>query len=494
MEIMYKGQVNSPQTNLVNDITAIQTTIEVVDASVLPTAPNILVIGGDTTTSETVYYASATGNVLTVIRAYEGTAQIWASGVTIGRNFTAYDYNTLVDNVDEVNTTKINTAQIANNLTETVAGKVLDATQGKIINDNLTAHKADYTALVTEVDEVKRTVGMGLIDVDSWDIVQQIVRDGNASKYFNVGDQFIVPYKSVNYVADVIGINHDIPTDVTKTHSLTLQFHDCLLNAQFSNSQALYYATAGLAAGTYYFTYSGVNYQFTLTSPVPAGGQLAFPWVYNTEILTTKIVSYASKLATAPIESISIIIGGAGTQLIELNHMDRCRYGSNNYKDSGIRQWLNSNDEAFVWQSKTNYDRPSTYETKGFLKLLDPDLVAVLGSVNKQVARNTVNESGGQDTFSDKIFLLSRKEIYGANEGVVIGESVYPYYSQFAAAVTDAAVPWRIKYLTGSPRYWWLRSPYVSNSYTTRYVGTTGLVVGTSATSSYGIAPACVIV
>jgi len=345
-----------------------------------------------------------------------------------------------------------------------------------------------------DITEVKRTVGMGLIDVDSWDIVQQIVREGNASKYFNVGDQFIVPYKSVNYVADVIGINHDIPTDVTKTHSLTLQFHDCLLNAQFSNSQALYYATAGLAAGTYYFTYSGVNYQFTLTSPVPAGGQLAFPWVYNTEILTTKIVSYASKLATAPIESISIIIGGAGTQLIELNHMDRCRYGSNNYKDSGIRQWLNSNDEAFVWQSKTNYDRPSTYETKGFLKLLDPDLVAVLGSVNKQVARNTVNESGGQDTFSDKIFLLSRKEIYGANEGVVIGESVYPYYSQFAAAVTDAAVPWRIKYLTGSPRTWWLRSPYVSYSYITRLVLTTGNVSNYYASSSYGIAPACVIV
>ena len=169
MEIMYKGQVNSPQTNLVNDITAIQTTIEVVDASVLPTAPNILVIGGDTTTSETVYYASATGNVLTVIRAYEGTAQIWASGVTIGRNFTAYDYNTLVDNVDEVNTTKINTAQIANNLTETVAGKVLDATQGKILKADYTQLdllKRDKAILINQNDTEFVTTGLNLFNKD----------------------------------------------------------------------------------------------------------------------------------------------------------------------------------------------------------------------------------------------------------------------------------------------------------------------------------------
>jgi len=45
------------------------------------------------------------------------------------------------------------------------------------------------------------------------------------------------------------------------------------------------------------------------------------------------------------------------------------------------------------------------------LHQLDPDLVAVLGAVDKQVTRNTVTDGGGQDLFSDKVFLLSRVEV-----------------------------------------------------------------------------------
>ena len=60
---------------------------------------------------------------------------------------------------------------------------------------------------------------------------------------------------------------------------------------------------------------------------------------------------------------------------------------------------------------------PSTFSgTGGFLKQIDPELVAVLGQVDKQVARATY-DGGGQDTFSDKVFLLSRKEIF-SDEGV----------------------------------------------------------------------------
>jgi len=270
-----------------------------------------------------------------------------------------------------------------------------------------------------DITEVKRTVGIGLIAVDSWDIVQQIVRDGKGEEYFKIGDQFIVPYNSVNYVVDVIGINHDVPTDATKTYSLTLQFHDCLLNAQFS-------------------------------APQPDNPDAS-----------------------------------------------RKSYGSNNYVESAIKQWLNSDEEQFTWVSKTAYDVASTlspYNSKGFLKLLDPELVNVLGAVDKQVARNTATDGGGQDLFSDKIFLLSRKELYGTDEGVVIGESVYPYYSQFAEAVTDSVVSWRIKYLAGYPRAWWLRSPHVSYSYITRSVYTTGYFNFYYANATYGIAPAFVIV
>ena len=181
---------------------------------------------------------------------------------------------------------------------------------------------------------------------------------------------------------------------------MTLQFHDCLFNGQFSAPQALYLVKdTELVAGDYYFEYLSVNYQFTLSQNVPIGGQLTFPWAYSTDILTTKIFSWATRISTPAIESVSISVGGTGTKLIAVNDINSCRYGSNNYINSAIRQYLNSNDSVFVWQSKTDFDRPSSYATAGFLKLLDPELLAVLGKVDKQVARNTVTEGGGQDSF-----------------------------------------------------------------------------------------------
>ena len=51
---MYPAQANSPITTLTGALTAGQTSIAVADASVLPAAPNLLVIGGDTVYAETV--------------------------------------------------------------------------------------------------------------------------------------------------------------------------------------------------------------------------------------------------------------------------------------------------------------------------------------------------------------------------------------------------------------------------------------------------------
>ncbi|HZK00970.1 MAG TPA: DUF6273 domain-containing protein, partial [Tissierellaceae bacterium] len=126
--------------------------------------------------------------------------------------------------------------------------------------------------------------------------------------------------------------------------------------------------------------------------------------------------------------------------------------------------------------------------------LLDSDLVEVIGAVDKQVSRNTVTDGGGQDLFSDKVFLLSRVEVYGGGEGVIAGEVPYEYYSSMETAPTTAAVDWRIKYLGLSPRDWWLRSPTVSHSYDPRSVITTGHVSNHVATTSLGISPACVII
>ena len=127
-------------------------------------------------------------------------------------------------------------------------------------------------------------------------------------------------------------------------------------------------------------------------------------------------------------------------------------------------------------------------------KNLDPELVAVLGAVDKQVARNTVTDGGGQDLFSDKVFLLSRVEVFGGTEGTTTGEQAYPYYSTLAANPTTDALAGRIKYLDGSARYWWLRSPNTSTANIPRCVYPSGTVVASYASLAFGAAPACCIV
>jgi hypothetical protein len=330
--------------------------------------------------------------------------------------------------------------------------------------------------------------------LNSWQQVQHIVRAGLHHQVFQIGDQFVATFDGQPVVWDVIGIDHDKPTDPRFTHSLTIQSHDCLLNAQFSAPQALYYAEASLPAGQHRFTLSGVQYAFTTSQVVPAGGQVFISGWETDGYVPTAITTYDADRTTT-IEPGLVVTQSAGADTLSpVNHHQRCRYGSNNYVESAIRQWLNSEASTFEWVSKTNYDRPSTYSGGGFLHQLDPDLVAVLGAVDKQVARNTVTDGGGQDLFSDKVFLLSRVEVYGGGEGTTSGEAPYPYYESLASSPTTAALDGRIKYLGASARNWWLRSPNPGYASHPRSVYTDGRVYNSSALNSNGAAPACTII
>ena len=256
------------------------------------------------------------------------------------------------------------------------------------------------------------------LSVTSWQQVQHIVRAGLHHQVFQIGDQFVATFNGQPVLWDVIGIDHDKPTDPRFTHSLTIQSHDILLTAQFDAKEP------------------------------------------------------------------------------DNPDSNRQQYGNNRYIHSAIRQWLNSAETTFTWQSQHQYDVAPTeapYDGAGFLKLLDPDLVAVLGAVDKQVARSTT-DGGGQDLFSDKVFLLSRVEVYGPTDGETGGEAPYPYYESLAPSPTIDPIDGRIKYLGASARIWWLRSPNCANAINVRLVETCGSVLSDRAYYSRGVAPAVVIV
>lgn len=78
--------------------------LNVVDGSVLPEAPNLLTIGADGSTAETVLMTAKNGNVLTVTRAQNGTtARAWSAGDVIARYFTAADQTAMQENIKKLN-------------------------------------------------------------------------------------------------------------------------------------------------------------------------------------------------------------------------------------------------------------------------------------------------------------------------------------------------------------------------------------------------------
>lgn len=331
------------------------------------------------------------------------------------------------------------------------------------------------------------------------------------------GDAVIVHETATKLTWDIIGIDVETPTDTQFTHSMTLQLHDCYTELQFDAREALFAFDEGLAAGTYHFTLATQPWyaqdvrrpiEFTITNNIPAGGQIVVNNAYNASMVGATLSVYASPNAATALETVTMTEGDGGSLIGDVdsapngsaNSIQRALTGSNNWGESSIRQYLNSTGAAGQYgKPKTKFDRAPAYfaNTPGFLNNVDPEFVNVFGMVEKITALNTVTDGGGKETKSEKVFLLSRSEVYAGNE-VTDGEGApYPYYANYSDlnAPGTGADKNRIKYRNGVAKYWWLRSPHASTASYVRNVNPSGtLGSNTIATLSYGVAPACVII
>lgn len=348
--------------------------------------------------------------------------------------------------------------------------------------------------------------------VESFQDVKQIVAQGFGQQAFPVGSQLVANHATLGEVIfDVTAHNHHKAPGSADAPTMTLTMHACINGRMVDNTEALYYCATALAAGTYHFTLladyetdygGGKTLQFVLSQSVPAGGVLMFPWTYNTQSTATKVSSYASRESTTPIESVSVVEGSGGTSLgtadggsDNMNHTHRIRYGSNNWKESAVRQWLNSAAPANEWwHPQTIFDRPPSYANQpGFLAGFDNDFVNALGLVDLTTARNTVYEvdgsTGGSYTTRDRFFLPSMAEVGLGNNETVAEGSVMEFFN--GATDTD-----RIKYDIAAPttaRFWWLRSPYPWSGNGVRNVAPSGALSNYYAYHGYAVAAACVI-
>lgn len=369
--------------------------------------------------------------------------------------------------------------------------------------DEMNRHLADIVAAIASGSQM---------DLSTWEGVQRAVRLGLAPKLFPIGTQLVVTRTEGDteseYLFDVVAHDYYKSVHDETAHTMTLLCHTSVGSIQFDAPEAFYYAKTELPAGTYNFTIPADNsawlagtYNFTLTKAIPAGGQLCISAGAGTPMTSCYVVAYGSASSTVDQDYVSIVAGKIGTSLgtfgVELNHTSRVAYGSNNYKESVIRQFLNnpSSGGGLTWLPQTKFDRiPSWVEhTVGFTAGLGADFLSVVGEVVVPCSANNIYESpdstvtkGTKYTVTDKFYLASQMEIFGDSNGSVVdGSALFPYYKGADAADRVKGVPAQI---------WWTRTPRDSGHSSVVYVSAAGGLSTIGAATAYGVVPACTIV
>lgn len=355
---------------------------------------------------------------------------------------------------------------------------------------------------------------------DDWTYIANQVAHGNGARLYPVASQFIIPHTEYgNMVFDVL--HHITPASdamlkamlpTGKDYGMVLGMHHAIYSTQFDSEEALYYAEEAMPADTYVFRISSTwsqatagYYKFTTTQTIPAGGQVGpIISIADTAPANWKVSTYADGSATTAIESNLVItsatdendgtfLGNITSPTGNLNHIHRLGYGSNDWAESGMRQWLNADVASGWWTQQTNWDRYVSYYTRpGFLYGFGADFKGALLDATTRNRSNGVFDSHGLTqlyTTTDKMFLLACEEVgFEIESGIECGK-VFDYYKN--ATDTD-----RIKYDISSQstaRLWFLRLPYPSNANTERNVSSSGARNYNYARHGRGAVAACII-
>lgn len=442
-------------SNAVNSDDGTSVVENTIDVGITDTVNYSNLFAGETYTLKTKVYDTVTQTYLSITKNGTSSTEI-TSTITPSTNSGSYINNFSIDDlIDAADNTVLNVIE-------------------KLYYNN--GFVSIYTSNVT-VDAA----------LTSWDNLQRKVRL-NKMNDISIGDQFVCSYGNSLLTWDAIGKNQDTPSNNNYSNTLTLRTHSCLPNKiQFDVDEAFYYCSNRLEAGTYHFKYyytSGYNSyigSFTLTQPVPEGGQLT---TYS-DGTYSYVRSYASKASIMPIESVRFYNKSSsyGSSLGNMNYDTigenfnsyvRWKNGYNNYKESAVRQWLNSNEpKSEWWKPQNKWDRPpeAAAVLNGFLYELDPDFLSVIGLSNKTT---------DDDTTSDMFFLLSLSEIYALNSG-----QAYTFYSDGSVLTTPStdADTNRIVYENNATIKYTLRNRDNSSTDTTR----TYVVKNDGSVSAYSV-------
>ena len=361
-----------------------------------------------------------------------------------------------------------------------------------------------------EMVEVLRGVKMAIAsgkdsEITTWKEIRANVRNGLGEILYPVGTKFVI-YKYANgatksgtpvkYYLDAVGHNKHFLIrhgERTADYSMTLQFHELLNDSmQFDAAEDQY----------------GVSLD---TSVVP--------WkTYYSDTSGTVVVDPTGNPST-----------NGYYEKNDTSTYPRSTYGSNNWRHSGIRKWLNADPDTAAdawWAKSPPFDKKPDYGTYlPFQALLadntDGDaatLLDVIGPVTIRTILNTIKnpdnsdyyldaDASGQyavasrlsyDVTEDTFFLPTTKEIhcstYNEEGGVLL--QYYDKFSDYASPIgawgsADTNLL-KHKQNASSATTWWLRSADAGFACDAMLVHSGG-AVSYYACSAYGVAPLCVI-
>lgn len=214
------------------------------------------------------------------------------------------------------------------------------------------------------------------------------------------------------------------------------------------------------------------------------------------------------------------IIDLRGFDAIEPKNANEMRrgYGNSRYRTSNIKQWLNSDKSANQWWEPQDLDdannnadaSPSDrgfpvygglgYDDKdGFLKGFTEEEKQAILETKITVGKNTVTEGGGQETVTDKVFLLSLTEtgfegLGGAVEGKPFSIFKNDLLRQAVISQECAASSKSSDKPSSNKKWsWWLRSPSTGFPASIYTISNTGAVLYSPASmpeGSIGLRPA----
>ena len=359
------------------------------------------------------------------------------------------------------------------------------------------------------------------------------------------GDAVHVHRSATTWDYDVLGLDEDVPVDPNFSHVLSIQSHKIFTydTVPFDNAQYLFAVTAaactafgwpssgadaGMPAGTYNITlykaaYNGGTtqdgtYQFTTTQRIPIGGGIRHSTIgayqsssyTQAQIINGTFTTYGADTTTTIESGLLTTEGNGGTNLGTttasdpqyksgdyVNFSQRQAHGSNRWKTSYLRQYLNSFDAELNFVPATIWSRNRATKPEGFLHAIEPALRAVIGKVRKRYALPIADGYGYEDV-EDYCTLSTMLDLgLGNNNSIAEG----PVTSAGVVKRTTAYSFWkgtvqadRIKYQGSTARYWWLGSAHPSYALSERLVLTSGALNISYASSSYGVVPSLFII